>query len=141
MRPADARVGLQPWPWWIHPAISRYAHIYAHTRVHSGISAAQKPARTAEIRRGGIPRGSITGNGPGFPAHAQAARELKIGVDYVLTRARDVVSAFLIWWTYWRSAVVKRSRQICRHVLDTCAVSDTRIRSVERQNRTAEHQN
>ena len=61
---------------------------YAHTRVHSGISAAQKPARTAEIRRGGIPRGSIIGNCPGFPAHAQAARGLKIGVDYVLTRAR-----------------------------------------------------
>ena len=92
MRPADARVGLRPWPWWMHPARDFAICAYAHARVHSGISAAKKPARTAEIRRGGIPRGSITGNGPGFPAHAQAARGLKIGVDYVLTRAREIRS-------------------------------------------------
>ena len=72
----------------MHPARDFAICAYAHARVHSGISAAKKPARTAEIPRG-IPLGSIAGNGPGFPAHAQAARGLKIGVDYVLTRARS----------------------------------------------------
>ena len=42
----------------------------------SVFSAVKKPAHTAEIRRNGSPRGSVAGNGPGFPAHAQAARGL-----------------------------------------------------------------
>ena len=59
----------------ISRAISRYAHMPMAVCI-SVFSAVKNPAHTAEIRRNGSPRGSVAGNGPGFPAHAQAARGL-----------------------------------------------------------------
>ena len=83
------RVGLRSW--WIHPARDFAICAYAHAHIHPDFPQLKSRRTPAEIRQNGRPRGSAAGDGPGFPAHAQAARGLKIGVDhdYVLTRARS----------------------------------------------------
>ena len=82
---------------------ARWMRVWVYSRGHGGyiprfrdmrIYPYARAFRYFRSSKSGAHRGNSPGrhpagrNGPGFPAHAQAARGLKIGVDYVLTRAR-----------------------------------------------------